>query len=67
MNSDAPPLSPAILRGYAPQPGIADELFDAQGRMRPVWSAFIDQLAALTPDEVETRFARGEQYLRDAG
>ena len=67
MNSDAPPLSPAILRGYAPQLGIADELFDAQGRMRPVWSAFIDQLAALTPDEVETRFARGEQYLRDAG
>lgn len=59
--------SAAVLDGYAPQPGVADELFDAQGRMRPVWSAFIDQFARLTPDEVETRFARGEQYLRDAG
>ena len=67
MNSAAPSLSPAILDGYAAQPGVADELFDAEGRMRPVWSAFIAQLAALTPDEVETRFARGEQYLRDAG
>ena len=35
--------------------------------MRPVWSAFIDQLAALSPDQIETRLARGEQYLRDAG
>jgi uncharacterized circularly permuted ATP-grasp superfamily protein/uncharacterized alpha-E superfamily protein len=61
------PTRPAILQGYAPQPGVADELFDAEGRMRPVWAAFIAQLAALTPDEVETRLARGEQYLRDAG
>ncbi len=67
MISAEPSLSPAILDGYAPQPGVADELFDAQGQMRPVWADFIAQLAALTPDEVETRFARGEQYLRDAG
>lgn len=58
---------PAILRGYALQPGVADELFDVQGRMRPAWNGFIDQLAALPPDEVARRFARGDQYLRDAG
>ena len=67
MDTAADPMMSAILAGYAPQPGVADELFDAEGRMRPVWSEFIGQLAALTPDEVEARFARGDQYLRDAG
>ncbi|MFO1137972.1 MAG: circularly permuted type 2 ATP-grasp protein [Paracoccus sp. (in: a-proteobacteria)] len=67
MTPAAPTRPPPILDGYAPQPGVADELYDAQGRMRPVWSAFIDQLAALSPDQIETRLARGEQYLRDAG
>lgn len=67
MDSAANPMGSTLLAGYAPQPGVADEVFDAQGQMRPVWSEFIAQLAALTPDEVETRFARGDQYLRDAG
>ncbi|MDQ1848651.1 circularly permuted type 2 ATP-grasp protein [Gemmobacter fulvus] len=58
---------PALLARYAPQPGVADELFDRDGRMRPVWVPFITQLAALSPDEVAARFARGNQYLRDAG
>lgn len=67
MTPDPAPVPPAILAGYAPQPGVADELFDAQGRMRPVWAGFIAQLAALPPEEVSRRFAKGEQYLRDAG
>lgn len=56
-----------ILSGYAPKPGVADELFDREGRMRPVWAPFITQLARLAPGEVTARFARGDQYLRDAG
>lgn len=58
---------PPLLQGYAPHPGVADELFDTHGVMRPAWRRFIDQLASLTPDQVEARFARGDQYLRDAG
>ncbi len=58
---------PQLLQGYAPLPGVADELFDAQGNMRPVWRSFIDQLAALGPAQIEAHFARGDQYLRDAG
>lgn len=67
MDAEADSVLPAILAGYAPQPGVADELFDAQGQMRPIWAGFIAQLAALTPEEIATRFARGDQYLRDAG
>lgn len=67
MTPAAAPKRPALLAGYAPQPGVADELFDATGAMRPVWAAFIAQLSGLTPEQVTTRFARGDQYLRDAG
>lgn len=68
MTPAAAPLPrAALLADYTPQPGVADELFDATGRMRPVWQPFIAQLASLSPEEVAARFGRGEQYLRDAG
>lgn len=58
---------PAILADYAAPAGAADELFDADGRMRPVWGAFIEQIARLTPEAVAESFARGDRYLQDAG
>ncbi|MFN4056657.1 MAG: circularly permuted type 2 ATP-grasp protein [Roseinatronobacter sp.] len=58
---------PKLLHGYTPQPGVADELLTPDGQMRPVWAPFIRALDALTPDDIAARFARGEQYLRDAG
>lgn len=58
---------PALLAGYAPRPGVADELFDNAGKMRPVWAPFVAHLAGQKPEEVTARFARGDQYLRDAG
>ncbi|MBY6201005.1 circularly permuted type 2 ATP-grasp protein [Maritalea mobilis] len=58
---------PSFLADYHVAPGVADELFDANGNMRPVWAGFIRQLSQLTPDQVTERFARGDQYLRDAG
>ena len=57
----------ALLAEYAVRPGVADELFDERGAMRPVWAPFIDQLARLSPEETQAHFARGDQYLRDAG
>lgn len=58
---------PPLLSDYHRAPEVADELFDAEGRMRPVWKPLIDQLSALTPEAVESHFARGRSYLRDAG
>lgn len=57
----------ALLRDYKVQRGVADELFDGDGTMRPVWSGLIDHLASLSAGEVSERFTRGDQYLRDAG
>lgn len=56
-----------LLAGYAVRPGAADELFDGTGAMRPVWSAFIDQLTRMSPEAVAEAFARGDRYLQDAG
>lgn len=56
-----------FLSGYATNPGVADELFDVRGTMRPVWVPFMDELSKLTPDQIAAQFARGDQYLRDAG
>lgn len=57
----------ALLGAYATRSGVADELFDDSGSMRPVWVPFIDELAKLSSEQVEAHFARGDQYLRDAG
>ena len=57
----------ALLARYAPMPGVADELMDPAGRVRPVWHGLLDHLAARSPAEVDAQIARGEHYLRDAG
>ena len=56
-----------LLADYHPPAGASDELLDAQGRIRPVWRPFVDELARMPPEELAARFARGDQYLRDAG
>ena len=45
----------------------SDEMLAADGTVKPVWEAFIRHLSTLSQDEITLRFARGDQYLRDAG
>ncbi|PTV94826.1 putative circularly permuted ATP-grasp superfamily protein [Rhodobacter aestuarii] len=59
--------TPNLFEAYHLRPGVADELFDAAGEMRPVWRRFVDRFARLSPAEVTARFERADQYLRDAG
>lgn len=61
------PDRPAILSGYSPLPGVPDELLDDDGNIRPVWADLITHLDGLNPDARDRAFARGAQYLRDAG
>lgn len=62
-----PDPAPDLFADYARLPGVADELFDSEGNMRPVWRRFVQRFAQLSPDEIAARFERGNQYLRDAG
>ncbi len=57
----------ALLDDYHVAPGQADELFDADGTMRPVWTPLIDRLTHTPPEETRAQFAIADQYLRDAG
>ena len=56
-----------LLDGYQPVSGIADEMVDEAGNPRPLWAGFIAALEELGPEQLTQRFARADQYLRDAG
>ena len=56
-----------LLSGYARKEGVADELIARDGSMQKVWRPLIELLARETPESLDQRFARGDQYLQDAG
>ncbi len=56
-----------LLAGYRTLAGVPDELKDENGALRPAWRHFASHFAALSPADIARRFARGDQYLRDAG
>jgi uncharacterized circularly permuted ATP-grasp superfamily protein/uncharacterized alpha-E superfamily protein len=56
-----------LLATYRTMAVGRDELLAADGSVRPAWRGFIDYLASLGADGMDRRFARGDQYLRDAG
>ena len=55
------------LENYTPLPLTPDEMIGADGKLRPLWQDFATNLSALSPEEVERRRVRAEQYLRDSG
>ncbi|MDV2986763.1 UNVERIFIED_CONTAM: circularly permuted type 2 ATP-grasp protein [Methylobacteriaceae bacterium AG10] len=52
---------------YAPRPGLADALMDAEGTLRGGWPRFLERLARLDDREVAARFLSAERHIRDAG
>lgn len=57
----------SLLAAYRPLPGVSDELLDPAGSIRPAWRQFLAHLGGIPSAELAARFARGDQYLRDAG
>lgn len=51
------------LKGYRPLPAVPDELFDAAGRPRDHWIAFLGEFAA----HAEGEFGLATRHLRDTG
>ena len=58
---------PAIVADYAPLASVPDEMLDVAGNVRPAWQGLIDAFDTLGPHELNARFERADQYLRDAG
>jgi len=63
----AQPLVSDPILGYAALPGVADEMLDARGEIKPVWFNLIARLSRMSESELHERFARADRYLRDAG
>ncbi len=55
------------LLGYRPLPGIADEMIDPQGKVRPVWQHLLGYLGRQDEQSIADRFATADRYLSDAG
>lgn len=66
-SDDARPADTGLFRAYRPLPGVADELADANGAMRPAWAGLIAHLSGLSRADLDAAFARGEQHLADSG
>lgn len=67
MDETIDPDLSILLADYTVLPGIADELLDASGAIRPVWLPLLRYLAGLDGTELDHALKRGNQYLRDGG
>jgi uncharacterized circularly permuted ATP-grasp superfamily protein/uncharacterized alpha-E superfamily protein len=56
-----------LIAGYKPLPGIFDEIFDRDGRVRPHWRPFLGMLAGLGAKEIGRRFAAADRHLHESG
>jgi uncharacterized circularly permuted ATP-grasp superfamily protein/uncharacterized alpha-E superfamily protein len=52
---------------YQPLADAADEMLGADGKVRPVWKHFVSRLAGMDAADLESRIAKADRYLRDAG
>lgn len=57
----------ALIAAYRAQPGLYDEMVDAQGAIRPHWRGLLDRFGALGDQALSARFAGADRYLRDSG
>ena len=53
--------------GYAPRPGLADELVGPDGALHGAYPRFLDRLGRLDDREIAARFLSAERHIRDAG
>lgn len=64
----APPRPPDdILAGYAPPPGVFDEMVDAAGQIRPTWRRFISTLGETGTEGMVRQADQARKLIRDNG
>ena len=57
----------SLTEGYRAQPGLFDEMVDAEGKIRPHWQPLVQRFDRLGQAELGARFAAADRYLRDSG
>lgn len=60
-------VADGLLERYRRLCSGVDEMLSADGSLRPVWRPFVELIAGLSADQLAARFARADQYMKDAG
>ena len=58
-----PGVWPDVSVGYAPIPGVYDEMMEPGGAVRPHWRDFLNGLAAIPPEEIREGWARAQRII----
>src|SRR5579864_982756 len=56
-----------FAQGYAPQPGLTDEMVDSSGAVRPHWAPFVKLLDDLGPAEQRRRWEQARALIHENG
>ncbi len=56
-----------LYGGYAPAPGLYDEMMDPFGAVRPHWQMFLSLLDDLGPEKLHHRWETARQLIHDNG
>jgi uncharacterized circularly permuted ATP-grasp superfamily protein/uncharacterized alpha-E superfamily protein len=57
----------SLARGYASDPGVLDEMIEADGSLRPHWRQFISMLDELGPGELGQRWEQAKRLIHENG
>jgi uncharacterized circularly permuted ATP-grasp superfamily protein/uncharacterized alpha-E superfamily protein len=63
----APLAAGGVVQGYAPPPGVHDEMAAPDGSVRPHWQRFLERLTALGPAEMERRWSKARHLIHENG
>jgi uncharacterized circularly permuted ATP-grasp superfamily protein/uncharacterized alpha-E superfamily protein len=63
---NAPASVPSILADYRPLAGVFDEMTE-NGRLRPHWKSFVEQLERIGSDELDRRWLRAQRQIDNDG
>ncbi len=57
----------SLTRGYAPAPGIYDEMMDPNGAIRPHWSKFLGELGGMSRFQIQESWETAQRLVRENG
>src|SRR5688572_16839101 len=64
---EAPPARAGALLGYAPLPGVHDEMMAPDGSVRAPWRGFIDRVLGMPARDLQARWDKARHLLHENG
>ncbi|MEQ8788643.1 MAG: circularly permuted type 2 ATP-grasp protein [Pirellulaceae bacterium] len=65
--AETTPDRQSLFASYRPVPGHYDEMFSADGQVRPHWAEFARRFEALGPGDIKRRLEQAQRLIRENG